>query len=126
MKMVVAIVCLLTTVGCSTPDPISALTKQLNTDDGEMWINGEYPVIHLPAYASTTDVLNEAVKMTGFDAGHIKNYKILTTRVVSLDDGNAHEHLAILIDSDLGRKIVLTRYESPITGWWTRFYDVKK
>ena len=126
MKILVTIVFILSTVGCSTSDSITALAKRLNNDIGGEWINGEYPCINLPEQANTTDVLDEAVKIVGFDEGHIKKYEIVTTRRVNLNDGNNHEYLAVLINSDLGRKIVLMRYESPAIGWWSRFYNVQK
>ena len=126
MRRTIAVIWLISLLGCSTPDPISVLTNRLNDEVGGLWINGTYPIIHLPATATTTDVLNEAIKKTGFDEGHIKKYKILTTRTVSLRAGNTNEYCALLIDSDLGRKILLMRYEGEITGWWTRFYNAKQ
>lgn len=126
MRRIIVAIGLLLLVGCSTPDPIGVLTKRLNDDIGGLWINGMYPIIHLPSNASTKDVLDEAIKKTGFDEGHIKRYNILNTRTVNLRAGTTHEYSAILIDSDLGRKVILMRYEGETTGWWTRFYDAKQ
>ena len=121
MNRRIAILCLLLLLACVTSDPISDLAKRLNSQNG-MWINGLYPEILLPPTASTTEVINEAVKISGFDEGHIKEYHIVTTRKLLLNDGNLHEYTAILLDSDRGRKILLMRHNGH--SWWTRFYKV--
>ena len=114
---------LLSTVGCSTPDPISALSTRLQSDKGGMWKNGAFPIIDLPDNASLQAVLANGVKMWGFDEGGITEYKVITTRKVSLEVGNMPEYTAVLIDSNLGRKIFVMQYQGL---WWTRFFDANQ
>jgi hypothetical protein len=105
-------------------DPIDTLVTNLNASHG-LWINGMYPIIELPADAKTEQVLAAAVKMTGFDQGHIKTYKIVEVRTVQINTGRAEPYSAALVESDLGMKIFLFKAERS-NRWWTRFYDVPK
>jgi hypothetical protein len=102
-------------------DPIDALARELNSHP--LWPNGEAPNISLSSNATPKEVATRAVEMWGFDGGHIKTYQILEVRQIRLDamPGCA----AALIESDLGKKILLFRYEQHgKTGlWWTRFYN---
>ena len=103
-------------------DPINTLVAKLNATKG-MWINGLYPKIELPSDSTCAQILAEAIKMTGFDQGHIKSYKILEVREVKLIP-NEEVFSAALIESDLGMKIFLFKYEGNM-GWFTRFYKVR-
>ena len=123
MKKIVAILAILHLIGCSTPDPISTLSQRLN-ESGGLWVNGLFPNIDLPPTATLTEVLNQAIKYSGFDEGHINKYKIITVRHVTLNDGMNNEYTAALIDSDLGQKIFLMRYMR--NTWWTRFFNPKQ
>jgi hypothetical protein len=109
MKKLIITIVAVSLLGCSTPDPIDGLSRYINESRG-LWINGLYPKIDLPVTATTSDVLDEAIKKTGFDKGHIKKYRIITTRKLILYDGNTHEYTAVMIDSDLGDKIILMRH----------------
>jgi len=123
MKKLIITIVAVSLLGCSTPDPIDGLSRYINESRG-LWINGLYPTIDLPVTATTSDVLDEAIKKTGFAEGHIKKYRIITTRKLILYDGNTHEYTAVMIDSDLGDKIILMRHNGG--GWWTRFYNPKQ
>ena len=123
MKKIIAILVILHLVGCSTPDPITTLSQRLN-ESGGLWVNGLFPNIDLPPTATLTEVLNEAIIYSGFDEGHIKKYKIITVRQVTLNDGMNSEYTAAFIDSDLGQKIFLMRYMGKT--WWTRFFNPKQ
>jgi hypothetical protein len=63
--------------------------------------------------------------MTGFDQSHIKTYRIIEIRKVKIRGSLPDDYSAALIDSDLGKKIVLFQYQGPDVGWWTRVYDQK-
>jgi len=102
-------------------DPIDTLVQRLNATGG-MWSNGEYPDISLPSDVKPDAVLAQAVKVTGFDRGHIKTYQIQEIRQVPLD---TETYSAALVQSDLGMKIFLFKPERN-NRWWTRFYDVPK
>ena len=105
-------------------DPIDALARKLNSD--RMWPNGEVPIISLSSNAAPKEVVGRAVKMWGFDRGHIKTFEIVEIRKIRLDA--KPDCSAAVIRSDLGRKILLFRYEShqKMNFGWTRFYDVPK
>jgi len=105
-------------------DPIDELVTKLNASHG-LWINGVYPIIDLPSDAKAEQVLAAAVKMTGFDQGHIKTCKILEIRTVLLNTGWVGPYSAALVESDLGMKIFLFKAERN-NRWWIRFYDVPK
>lgn len=105
-------------------DPIAALVRQLNATHG-LWINGPSPIIRLPADAKPDAVLAQAVKMIGFDQGHIKTFTIQEIRQVQLNTGNTETYSAALLQTDLGPKILLFKPENN-NNWWTRFYDVPK
>ena len=64
--------------------------------------------------------------MWGFDSGHIKTFKIVEVRKIPLDAMPGCS--AALIESDLGSKILLFKYEprDKTSFWWTRFYDAPK
>ncbi len=104
-------------------DEIDRLVVQLSRSYG-LWQNGLSPIIHLPRDAPVEQVLSRVFKMTGFDAGHVKNYRVLKTRKVRITGSVPDVYTAALVDTDLGRKIVLLRpYQNPTDGWWTRVYD---
>ena len=110
------------TVSVLAGDPIDVLTTKLNSDP--MWPNGEAPRISLPSNAAPKEVVASAAKMWGFDSGHIKTYQVLGVRKMRLD--GMPDCSAALIESDLGRKILLFRYEQhgKRSFWWTRFFAV--
>ena len=106
-------------------DPIDKLVTKLNASNG-LWVNGVFPIIELPADAKPDEVLAVAVKMTGFDHGHVKTYEIRNVRQVELTNvPMGTPYSAALVQSDLGMKIFLFK---PLKNnqWWTRFYDVPK
>ena len=126
---VIVVLCLLlaSCVGSRdlAPDPIDKLVERLNASNG-LWINGTSPIISLPADAEPSEVLAQAVKMVGFDQGHIKTYEILNVRQVELTNvpmGTVYS--AALVQSNLGMKICLFRPQKN-NQWWTRWYDVEK
>jgi len=126
--MLVVLVCAALTSCAAAPsvgtDPIDELAARLNARSG-LWINGCFPIIELPPDAKPDQVLAAAVKMTGFDQGHIKSCEILKVRQVELITGGKETFSAALIKSDLGTKILLFKPEKN-NRWWTRFYDVEK
>jgi hypothetical protein len=104
-------------------DPINVLAQKLNASHGS-WINGLSPDISLPPEATPEEVLAQALKMTGFDQGHIKTCQIREVRQVQLNrTGRMESYSAALVESDLGTKILLFKHMGK-KWWWTRFYDV--
>ena len=97
-------------VGCATAaaqsDPIDTLTQRLNSDP--LWPNGEAPIISLSSNATPKEVVASAVKMWGVDSGGIKTYQIREVRKVELNAMTNSS--AALLESDLGKKILLFKY----------------
>jgi hypothetical protein len=108
-------------LAATASDPVDALARKLNSDP--MWPNGEAPTLSLSSNAAPKEVVASAVKLWGFDRGHIKTYHILEVRKVQLTA--MPDCSAALIESDLGTKILLFRHErdDKMSFWWTRFYD---
>lgn len=102
-------------------DPVEALANKLNSEP--MWPNGQAPVISLSSNATPREVVASAVKTWGFESGQIKAFEIVRVGKIRLDA--MPECSAALIQSDLGRKILLFKYvRHGETGfWWTRFCD---
>jgi hypothetical protein len=84
-----------------------------------MWQNGGFPRLDLPRTASVPDVVAMVLTKVGFDAGRVKTHRILETHEVGIGE---ERYTAVLLDTDLGRKIMLLRYGSP-SGWWSRVFD---
>ena len=87
-------------------DSIEKLVQTLNSDTHGMWVNGAYPIISLPEDAKPEAVLAQAFKMTGFDKGHIKTYRIREVRGVELTASGMKNCFAVLVESDLGTPLM--------------------
>jgi hypothetical protein len=122
-------------------DPITALVERLSAS--HVWKNGMYPILGLPATASTDEVIARVFEMTSFQEGPAKRYRILETRLLQIPDSLPYPspystiaavktsnslpytYIAALVRTDFGEKIVLLKYEDPRTGWWSRAYDAR-
>jgi len=96
-------------------DPISALVQKLNASNG-LWKNGLFPSFSLPSDAKPEEVLEQLLKMAGLNEGQIKTYKIHEVRQVQLTNGGTETYSAALVESDLGTKILLFKYEAGSLG----------
>ncbi|MGA2867154.1 MAG: hypothetical protein ABSF95_21975 [Verrucomicrobiota bacterium] len=106
------------------PDPIQRLVARLSSSHG-LWQNGLFPKLDLPATASTEQVVSRVFQMSGFDKGHVTTHRILETRQVRIPGSLPDIYTAVLVDTDLGKKIVLLKHEGPAAGWWSRVYDAE-
>jgi len=107
--------------GLST-NAIDGLAERLNASNG-LWMNGLSPVIAVSSNGLPAEVVASAVKMIGFAGGRIREYEILEVRKIPLK--HQPECFAALIDSDLGRKILLFKFVRGGGGsWWTKFIDL--
>jgi len=112
-------------VGCATTsDPVDRLVTRLSSSHG-LWRNGEFPSLGLPASASTEQLVSRVFQMTGFERGQVTTHRILKVRKVRIPGDLPDIYTAVVTDTDLGRKIVLFKYEGPATGWWSRVYDAE-
>jgi hypothetical protein len=108
------------------PDPIAQLVARLSSASHGMWHNGLYSPVKLPASASTEEVLRQVFQQTlvGLQGAHVGRHQVLETRQVRIPTaGPSDAYTAVLVETDLGRKVVLLQYESPGLGWWSRVYD---
>jgi hypothetical protein len=112
-------------VGCAPkPDPIDFLVKDLSSSS--LWDNGIFPMLGLPETASIEQVVSETFKKTGFDKGQVTSFKILRVRQVHIHGSLPDLYTAVLVQTDLGEKIVLLKYQGDAAGWWSRVYDANK
>lgn len=87
-----------------------------------MWNNGGFPKIDLPAFASNEDVIGAAFAGISFDEGKVTKYAIVDARRVRIGEDD-RAYTAAIVDTNLGRKVVLLRYEGADVGWWSRVFD---
>ncbi|HUG73167.1 MAG TPA: hypothetical protein VMK82_07080 [Steroidobacteraceae bacterium] len=104
--------------GARETDPIAELVARLSATGG-LWTNGMFRKIDLPATAPIPQVLKSALEYNRYDKRVVTAHRITETRGVRI--GVEQGYTAVLVDTDLGRKIVLLRHV-PI-GWWSRVYD---
>ena len=102
-------------------DPIDQLVEKLSASP--LWQNGRYPDLDLPKTASTDEIVARVFEVTGLDQGYAKVQRILETRLVQIRGDSLGNYTAVLVDTDLGRKIVLLQYGS--TGWWSRVFPIR-
>lgn len=125
LALCAALVLLAATARAAPPPPADRIGTLVSTlSKNPLWMNGIAPRVRLGRDASPSQVLDLGVRMMRFDAGALADYKIVEVRqVVIAPDDASHPMTAVLVDSDLGPKIVLMRFEQ--TGWWTRAYDAR-
>jgi hypothetical protein len=121
-------------VGCATAhksqvtvsDPIDRLVAKLSTDD--MWMNGYFTAIDLPRTASTEEIVAQALHPKGRPAWlpTVRSYQVVSVRQVYIGSPAGDLNFkAVQVDTNLGQKIVLLRYESQMMSWWHRTYDAR-
>jgi hypothetical protein len=104
-------------------DPIDALVAQL-APTGGIWRNGLSPILDLPATAPIEEVVAEFFQKVSYAEGETGSPTVKEIRRVQIDhSAGDDEYIAVLVDTKLGRKILLLQY-SPAGGWWSRVYDV--
>ena len=136
VRLIMRIACLLSVcwslVGCATAhqsqttvsDPIDRLVAKLSTDD--MWLNGYFSPIDLPRTASTKEIVSQVLHPKGRPTWlpAVTSYHIVSARQVHISSAIGDKNFkAVLLDTDLGKKIVLLQYQSQIMRWWHRTYD---
>jgi hypothetical protein len=110
--------------GCvTTQDPIDWLVSNLSATHGT-WVNGVSIGISLPKTASTSEVIARVFEMPTFGAEKVTSYKILKIRQVRIPGSPPSDlYTAVLVQTNLGEKIVLLQYTGHILGWFQRVYD---
>jgi hypothetical protein len=116
-------------------DPITTLVERLSAS--HLWKNGTFPILELPATASTDEVIARVFEKTSLAEGRVTQYRILETRLVQIPESVPYPsiaatriqetlpytYIAALVRTDFGDKIVLLKYDDPRIGWWSRVYD---
>lgn len=108
-----------------TAGPDDAISRKVaSLDPHGLWTNGVSPKIDLPSTASTAEVLALMFTRVSFDRGPAKTHRVSTERDVRVGL-DPMPYRVVLVETDVGQKIVFLRYEAESRGWWTRVYDVK-
>ena len=108
--------------GCATkPDSIDRLVSRLSSDHS--WEQGDYCGLGLPATNSTEQVVSRVLAVSGSDKKHVTTYTILKVREVSIPGSLPGIYTAVLVDTDLGRKVVLLNRVGLDRDWWYRVFD---
>ena len=119
MRSIFFIIVVALVAGCATtPDPIDRLVAGFSSSHG-LWTRGLFPAIKLPGTASTDEVVAKVLE------GQVASYKILKARPVHIQGSLPDLYTAVLVQTNVGEKIVLFRYDGETVGWWSRIFDVK-
>ncbi|MGD0252484.1 MAG: hypothetical protein ABSC01_07280 [Verrucomicrobiota bacterium] len=111
--------------GCATkPDAIDLFVANLSADHG-LWQNG-IEANRVTQAKTPEEVVSETFRIAGFQRGRVTNYQILKIRKVHIDY-LPDTYTAVLVDTNLGRMIVLMQYikgKGSTSGhWWRRIYS---
>jgi hypothetical protein len=106
-------------VTSAVADPIDSVVAQCG---GPLWLNGAYPVLHLPPDAGTDKVTAKVFAMTGYLSGKGANFQILKKRQVQIPGGPSDTYTAVLIRTGSQEAVVLLQCEG--NDWWSRLITV--
>ena len=107
-------------------NPIDQLVTKLSAELGE-WKNGSVMSVHLPSSAKPKEVISKLYQSRDMRYGNIiTNFQIIEIRPVHISPnfGNTN-YMAVLMDTNLGRKITLLQYEDSVSSWWNKTFDAK-
>lgn len=107
-----------------TSDPIDGLVRRLSSSYG-LWQNGLFKPIDLPASAPAEAVVAQVYKNANlYQGGKATNYQIIKRRQVQIGDNvKGNNYIAVLVDTNVGGKVVLLQYDEQSKQWWNRVYD---
>lgn len=110
--------------GCAAaPKPIDCLVDRLSSNGA--WFNGYFPILGLPETVSTAQLVSKVFEMTGFaDNGRVRTCHISNVQRVHIKPFSPGLYTAVLVQTDVGEKIVLLKYEGQTVGWWSRVFDL--
>jgi len=109
--------------GCSEIDPISKLESRINSAKSSAWVNGISPKINLSQDAKPDQVLNEIFNVISFDKGRVTSFSIIEERSIELKSPGLIKYKAVLVDTNLGKKIVIYKYDGKLLGWWSKTFN---
>lgn len=100
--------------------PIDHLVAELSREPE--WRNGLFRTIQRPATATAEELVADVLAYSSFQAGKVKKYAVLGSKVVRIGTEGV-DYVAAVVDTDLGRKVILLQYEKGLSGWWSRVFD---
>jgi hypothetical protein len=103
-------------------DAIDELVARINSYP--FGTSGIYQKIDLLPTASPDEIVKIALENDAPNIGQVTTFKILTVRQVTLMQ-MVHPFTAVLVETNVGRKIVLFRYEGAAVQWWSHVYNAK-
>lgn len=108
-------------------DPISNFVAASRATGG-LWVNGITP---LPVKAPTTATIEEVVALVydprRYGRAHdhvVTKYSIREKREVDMDGDGKIDHTLLVIDSNLGERLLMLRPEKD--GWYNREFAINK
>lgn len=110
-------------VSFGATNPISNLVDEFSQNP--MWENGTFPFIDLPRTAKPEEVVAAYFSKTTDTKGKIKDFEILETREVKIPGSLPDSYTAVWCGTDFGGRIILMKFISPESGWWTRSFFVR-
>lgn len=99
-------------------EAIDGLVKRLSRS--RLWSNGHFPKIELPEGTANEGVVAKVFQHVSFDRGPVKRHRTLETRGVQIGD----HYTAVRVETEQGEMIVLLRYETRLSGWWSRVFPI--
>lgn len=100
-------------------DSIDKLVKKLEAQP--LWTNGLFPKIDLPEGANPDTVVKAVLEKISFDKGKATRHTIVDSRKAKIAP-DTREYLALLLDTDQGKKVMLLQWQGTSTGW-SRVFD---
>ena len=109
--------------GCGSKiDPMDRVLTEFSSLH-ETWATGPFPHLHLPANATTDQVVSSVFQSTPLDRGPVTEHRILEVRHLVIPGDRSGVYTAAFVDTEFGVKIVLMKYAGPTIGWWSHVYD---
>ncbi len=97
---------------------IEALSTKLSKSNG-LWTNGTFKPILLSENATDEQIIKQFVKNIVDEEHKLTKHKILKSQQINI---SSQEYRAVLLDTNLGRKIIFMKFYSP-KSWWTKIFD---
>ncbi len=104
---------------------IDQLVAKLSSND--VWMSGYFTPVDLPQTASAGDVV-ERVFLDRRSLSRwlptVTTYHIVSVQQVYIASIIGEKNFAaVVVDTNLGQKIVLLQYIAGMKSWWSRIYD---
>jgi hypothetical protein len=120
-----AVVIALGLLGCSHMDPIDRVTDEVHHGFVPSYT---FAPIDLPQTATPAELISAIFKRSAWESGlfDFTSYKILQIRSVPAEFPSLPNYTAVLLDTNLGQKVVLLQplqEKSRWHGWYYKIYE---